>query len=170
MGLGIVLRICPNEFKKAANKVFTNTIGLEIDDLISGFEGLNIGADDIEPGECEIGVLVPRDYVKNLLNDFGEELIELNKILSVFAELSTGSRAGFEIREISSSDLSVFLDLAPAVGACLAVSIERIVALYKKLLEIRKLHNELKEQGVPKSSLKGVEEHANAVMEKVSKN
>jgi len=152
-----------DEIKEIHSSV--NSLNGAIDDLTSGFEGLNIGADDIEPGECEIGVLVPRDFVKNLLNDFGEELIELNKILSVFAELSTGSRAGFEIREISSSDLSVFLDLAPAIGVCLAISVERIVALYKQLLEIRKLHNELKEQGVPKKGLKGVEEHANKVME-----
>ena len=153
-----------DEIKEIHSSV--SSLNIAIDQLISGFKHLNIGADDLEPGECEIGVLVPRDFVKNLLNDFGKELIELNKIFNVFAEISTGSRAGFEIREISSSELSVFLDLAPAIGACLAISVERIVALYKQLLEIRKLHNDLKEQGVPKKSLKGVGEHANTIMEK----
>jgi hypothetical protein len=46
------------------------------------------------------------------------------------------------------------------------VTIERIVALYKQLLEIRKLHGELEKAGVPAQNLKGVEEHANAFMEK----
>lgn len=133
--------------------------------VITAFEELGIGADDLEPGECELGVLVPRSFVKNKLDELGEELTELNKIFNVFAEVATGSRPGFEIRSLSSSDLTVLLDLAPEIAACLAIAVERIVALYKKLLEIRKLHNDLKERGVPKQKLKGVEDHANTVMD-----
>lgn len=49
---------------------------------------------------------------------------------------------------------------APKVCACIALAIERIVALYKNLLEIRKLQGELKNQGLQEDSLKGVQEHA----------
>ena len=53
----------------------------------------------------------------------------------------------------------------PVIGACVAVAMERIITLYKQLLEIRKLHGELANQGLPKDSLKGIEKHANGLME-----
>ena len=134
-----------------------------INNLIASFKVLNIGADELMDGECELGILIPRKYVDNQLKHFGEELEELNKILGVFAEIATGSRPGFEIRQISSTDLTVFLDIVPQIGACLALAIERIVALYKNLLEIRKLHNELK-QRVPEENLEGIEKYANSFM------
>lgn len=133
--------------------------------IINAFEHLEIGADDLAPGECELGVLVPRSFVKNKLENFGEELRELDKIFNVFAEVVTGSRPGFDIRSISSSDFSMLIDVVPEIGACLAIAVERIVALYKQLLEIRKLRNELKDQGIPKQKLKGIEDHANTVMD-----
>jgi len=92
-------------------------------------------------------------------------LERLDDILRVFAELATGSRPDFKIRTISSSDLSVFLDMAPEIGACIAIAVERIVELYKKLLEIRKLRHEMLQQGVPDKELKGVETHAQSMMD-----
>ena len=142
-----------------------NTLESAFSHLIDSFEALGIGADDLNPGECELGVLVPRDFVKNKLEDLGKELHELNKIFDIFSEIATGSRPGFEIREISSSDLSFFLDILPEVAVCMAVSIERIIATYKRILEIRKLRSELNEVGVPKSKTKSIEEHANTMID-----
>lgn len=136
-----------------------------LDNVLAAFTYLDVGAEDLVAGECEVGVLVPREFVSNRLDKFADELDELNKILGSFAELATGARAGFEIRAISSSDLSIFLDAAPVVGACIAVAVERIVGLYKQLLEVRKLQGELAKQGVDKKHLKGVEDHANDLMD-----
>ena len=137
-----------------------------IDEIRSAFSNLDIGAEELEPGAAELGVLIPRDFVENKLEGFAEELETLDGIFAVFAEVATGSRPGFVIRSISSSDLSVFLALSTSVAACVAVAVERIVALYKQLLEIRKLHGELQDQSVPEKSLKGIEEYANSFMDK----
>jgi hypothetical protein len=137
-----------------------------LDNLSAAFRQLQIGSEELERGDCEMGILVPRTFVDNRLDRFSEELVELNRIFGVFAEISTGSRPGFEIRTISSSDLTIFLNVAPAVGACIAVGLERIISLYKQLLEIRKLQGELKKQGMVKKDLKGIEDHANNMMEK----
>lgn len=142
-----------------------STLEEAFDSITTAFSQLSIGSDDIEPGYCELGILIPRLFVNNNLAEFGEEIIELNQILGVFAEISTGSRPDFKIRTVSSSDLNVFLDSLPEIGACLAVAVERLVALYKTLLEIRKLNNELKSQGVPVQQLEGVELHATKVMD-----
>jgi hypothetical protein len=137
-----------------------------LDNLSTAFRQLQIESEELERGDCEMGILVPRTFVDNRLDKFSEELVELNRIFGVFAEISTGSRPGFEIRTISSSALTIFLNVAPAVGACIAVAIERIISLYKQLLEIRKLQGELKKQGMTKKDLKGIEDHANNIMDK----
>lgn len=136
-----------------------------IDQLIAAYGTLGIGKEDLSAGECELAVLVPRAFVENKLEFFGKELEELNKIFGVFAEIATGERPGFTIKTISSSDLSVYLGLAAVTGACVATAIERIVALYKSLLEIRKLQGELAAKGVEKANLQGLEDHANGIME-----
>jgi len=141
-------------------------VSSSIDQLIAGLAVLQIGAEELEPGECELGVLVPRNAVQNRLGEFAKELATLNKMLGIFEELATGTRSGFPIRSISSSDLTVFLDLAPQVAACMAVAVERIVALYKQLLEIRGLRKQLSDQGVPAKALQGVDSHANGHMKK----
>ena len=125
-------------------------------EIVSGFKQINIGAEELEPGQCEIGVLVPRSAVDNKLGEFAKDLEDLDKILGTFSELTTEKRPGFEIRSVSSSDLSVFLETWPVVAASIAWAVERIVRVYKNVLEIRKLHGELKDQGIPKKDLEGI--------------
>jgi hypothetical protein len=137
-----------------------------VDQMLAGLSALKIEREELAPGECELGVLVPRVFLDNRLDRFASELDELNQIFGVFSEIASGSRPGFPIKTISSSDLSVYLEVGAIVGACIATCIERIVALYKQLLEIRKTQAELAKLGVEKKNLKGLEDHANGVMEK----
>jgi hypothetical protein len=141
------------------------TLTTSVDQLLAALNNFHIGSEELKQGECEVGFIVPREFVNNRLDKFADELSELDKIFETLAELATGSRPGFNVKTISSSDLTVFFDAAPSVAACIAVAIERIVALYKQLLEIRKLNNELAKQGVTKEELVGVENHANNLME-----
>jgi len=131
----------------------------------SALEYFNIGDETLEPGECEIGVLIPRVRVNNRLVDFANELKELSFILNTFSEVATGKKDDLTIKTISSSELLVYLNAIAPYAACLAVAIERIVALYKQLLEIRKLKNDLRKQGVPDNNTSGIEYFANELME-----
>lgn len=160
-------QITPSVAQQELQQILTDlqTLSTSLDQLLAAFRQLKIGTEELEQGDCEVGILVPRTFVDNRLDKFSEELAELNQIFGVFAELATGSRPGFEIRTISSSDLSIFLDATPVVGACVSVAIERIIALYKQLLEIRKLKGELAKQGLEKENLKGIEKHANGLMD-----
>ena len=132
--------------------------------LVQGLEYFGVGEDELGSNDCEIGVIVPRKYVENNLKSFGKELVELEKTLIVFSELATGSREPLQIRNISSSELSVFLDYIPEIGACIAIAVERIVALYKQMLEIKKLKAELLLQDVPNEQLKGIDDHAESIV------
>jgi hypothetical protein len=137
-----------------------------IDQLIGAFKKFNISDERLEPGACEIGMLIPRAEVDNNLRQFTEELDELAFVLDTFAEVATGKPDHLSIKAISSSDLTVYLEAAPAFAACVAVAVERVVALYKQVLEIKKLRGELLNQAVPEKQLAPIEQHANGLMEK----
>lgn len=135
-----------------------------IEQVTHAFAALHISAQDLEPGQCEIGFLIPRAAVDNRLDEFAKELAELNFMLTTFSELVTTKRDSFDIRSVSSTDLAVYLAVMPQVAACMAVAVERLIYTYKSLLEIRKLKAGLEEKGVPDKKLEGIEEHAATVM------
>jgi len=91
-----------------------------IDNTVNGLKNLNIGYEKLEPGECEVGVVIPRKAINNHLNEFGKELQELNFIFGTFSELASGNRENYEIKSISSSDLGIYLAAIPPVAACIA--------------------------------------------------
>jgi len=136
-----------------------------LNQCISSLGHFHIGNEKLSPGECEIGVLVPRKIVKNQLPDLVKELKEIEFILNTFSEVATGRKDELQIRSISSSDFLVFLQAIPQYAALVAVAIERTVALYRNLLEIRKLKQEIKKQGVPEEHTAGIEHYAKQHME-----
>jgi len=71
-----------------------------LDQCSTSLEHFKIGDEKLEPGECEIGVLIPRCAVENKLINFAEELKELDFILNTFSEVVTGTRDGQTIRTI----------------------------------------------------------------------
>ncbi len=54
--------------------------------------------------------------------------------------------------------------MAPEVAAFVALAVERLVALYKNLLEIRRLKTGMDDCGVPPENLQGVENHVDNVI------
>lgn len=132
--------------------------------LVQSLEYFGVGEDELKNDECEVGVIVPRKYVENNLKEFGKELVEIEKMLIVFSELATGTREPLKVRTISSSELSVFIDYIPEIGACIAIAVERIVALYKQMLEIKKLKAELVKQEVPDEKLSGIDDYAESIV------
>jgi hypothetical protein len=136
-----------------------------LNDTTSAFRQFRIGDEGLEAGTAEIGILVPRQAVRNELPNFADELKELGFILNTFSEVATGKTDRLEIRSISSSDLMIQLSAATPYAACLAVAVERVVTLYKQLLEIRRLHQEIQKQGVAEEDISGIERHANKLME-----
>lgn len=151
------------ELQEVSKKL--NAFQQALDQILAAFKQFEIGNEKLEPGQCEIGILIPRDAVDNSLNGFAKELKELIFVLNAFSEVATGKPDELSIKTISSSDLTVYLDAPVPFAACLAIAIERIVALYKQLLEIKKIRGELLKQGVPDKQTAGIEEHANTMMD-----
>ncbi len=159
-------QITPQSALEELQKIHKEITGIEnnLTGLVNGLEYFNVDEDRLNKDECEVGIIVPRSYVKDNLKNFGSELVKLEKTLLVFSELATGQREPLKIRQISSSELSVFLHYIPEVGACVAIAVERIVSLYKQVLEIKKLKKELVIQKVPEEKLSGIDAHAASIV------
>jgi len=135
---------------------------LQADDSLNFFK---IGSEDLMPGEFEIGVMIPRRAVDNGLEALGKEFVDLKKIIATFSELAGENRPEVEVRSISSSEFQVFLDSAPAVAVMVATTLERLMKAYESFLNIRKLHREMAEAGIPEESLEGVSGYVSETME-----
>lgn len=159
----ITLAVALQELQKLQSRLESFKNALE--KCAESLKHFNIGDEKLTPGECEIGILIPRIAVDNKLLDFLDELKEFGFILNTFAEVVTGKKDDLSIRTISSSDLLIYLQAAAPYAAFVAICIERVVALYKNLLEIRKLRQDLFKQGVPDEAVSGIENHANRLME-----
>lgn len=142
-----------------------NSLNNGINNLISGFKIVRIGAESLQPGECEVGILIPRIAIDNELQKFRKELNDLEFILKHFAEVTSNDPQNFKIRSLSSTDLYVLLEYVPKAGAFLAVAIAYILTSYKNLLEIKKLRSELTQKEVPEDALVQLDKHINNEME-----
>ena len=134
--------------------------------VIGAFEYLDIGKDEPAPGEAEASVILPRSSIDNSLRSLSAEFRELERIFSDVTELATGSRPSTRVRSIASSDFSVYLELAPEAAAFLAVAVERVIATYRNLLEIRRIRSEAAAAGLSNGRLEGIDEHIAERMER----
>ena len=141
-----------------------SSVDTSLTQMLSVFDRFNIATESLEAGEAEVAVTIPRGEVSERLVDLGREFAELNKILGVFVEIQTGSREPMRVRTIASSDYGVYLETAVQVGAFIAVSIERLLAAYKTILEIRTLRQGLADQGL-EDQLEAVDERVNLLMD-----
>ena len=139
-----------------------------VNQLTSALNNFHIGAERLEPGECEIGFLIPRPAVENELDVLGDEFEELDRILRTVAEVATGDGGPIKVRTISSSDFMLFVTQHPAAAALLAFVVDKLITGYKNILEIRKLHADLSDR-MGKKSIKEVENFAENQMTEVIK-
>ena len=134
---------------------------------VEGLEGLRIEAEDLEPGDAEIGVSIPRELFNSELSQFADELRRFDFVLRIFSEIVTGEFHPSQITVLSSSDLMVFVSALPVIAAAVSHALDKLISTYKGILEVREMHSKLKAQGVSDERLRGIEEHANEAMEKV---
>lgn len=161
-------QITPAKAKEELNEFFNklNTKITGFTNTVNGLETIGIGYDELEEGECEIGVLIPREYIKNDLGKFGDEIKELTFIFNNYSELITGEKQSFQIRNLSTSEPLITIATITTIAAGVAKTIGWLIDNYKKLLEIKKLRAELKKQGLSEDSLQGISDHSNGFMEK----
>lgn len=139
---------------------------LTVNLALTAFNKLNIDYDELAAGECEICYSIPRDYTESELGSLDKEIHQLKFILDRFSEAVTGDIEKFEVRAISTSDYTLYIKVSVAMAVSLGTAISWILDEYKKILEIKKLHIELKKLEIPDPITLPIETYSNEVMGK----
>lgn len=159
-------KITPSTVLKQISDIYQkfDKLNKALNDMLSSFKVFNIDKEELKSGESEISILIPRKAVHENINNFIRELDEFKKIVSDFNELAIGTRPEIKLKTIASSDYQILLNILPKTAVCIIIGIEIVIRIYKDILDIRKSHKELKEKGVPKKNLAGIENYANNKM------
>ena len=136
-----------------------------IEGMLAAFDKFNIGSEDLEEGDAEVGILIPRTFVKSHFGRLGAEFKELDKIFRVFPELVTGTRPPFIVKTISTTDPIVVLTAACGVAACIAKTISWVLDSYAKVLDIRLMRQQLVALDMPDDVMQRINEEADSRMD-----
>ncbi len=133
---------------------------------LNGLRRLGLHPISMEADRCEIAVTIPRVAVNHRLADFASEVKYLGRLTDCLSELVGVESSDTRIAAVSSSELEVYISVGAAVAAAVGAAIDRILGLYKNVLEIKKLREGMTSRNVPEEALRDVDRHADTEMER----
>lgn len=128
-----------------------------INKTLTGLSELNIKIHHPIKNTYEVGLLMPSTYTHKKIITVTKELNRWDKIFKTIKEITGETPQDTQLSFISNGSLQFFVNNAPEVAACLAVAIERVIKVYKNIVEIRIARQKLKELGVNLADQKAIE-------------
>jgi len=116
----------------------------KLTEVESGLQALGVEKKEPQPGDVELGVLVPRALFENHLGHLAQELTTINRIIRIFVEVSTGTGHEIEVRQISTTDPTFFLGIPILALLQIGHVTDWLTKKWKEIEEIRKLRAETK--------------------------
>lgn len=114
----------------------------------------------------EVGLLMPTEYTNKKIKTITKELNHWDKVFKTLKELSGENPEDTELNFVSNGSLQFFIDNPAQSATCLAIAIERIVKVYKNILEIRTTREKLKELGINTAEQKSIEKQEKEIFTK----
>jgi len=114
----------------------------------------------------EIGLLMPKEMTDNKIVNVTKELNKWDKIFKTLKELNDEEIEDTKLDFISNGSLQFFIDNSPSIAACLAIVIERVIKLYRNIIEIRNTRQKLKDLGVTTTEQKNIEKQEKEIFNK----
>jgi hypothetical protein len=127
-----------------------------LQEVITSLRYFGIKSEWPHPGSGDVGFLIPREMFQNNLLGLAKEFGELNRIIATFSELATGEVEEVEVHEISTTDPVIFLGVGVATLTMIGHATTWALDTWKKLLEIRALHDQAKAAKMPQAILDGI--------------
>lgn len=116
--------------------------------LKGNLEVIGVKATTFDPGDAEIGFLLPRTLFNNRLDVLIKELRDINRIIRAFSEAATGSVETVEVRSISTSDPVFFFHISAVTIAAVAGAVKWALGTWRDVEEIRRVRAETRRTNV----------------------
>lgn len=120
----------------------------QITQLRENLNAVGVTPISLEPGDAEIGFLLPRALFNNRLDSLIKELRDIHRIIRAFSEVATGSVSEVEVREISTSDPLFFFQIDPLTIASIGAAVTWALNTWKQVEEIRRVRSETRKTNV----------------------
>lgn len=122
--------------------------------ILTNLTAVGFEVENLEPGEAEVGFIIPRQLFEDSLLGLAEEFRVIDRVLGFFSEAVTGKREPANIGELSTTDPLVLVPTAVGVAVAVGKTVTWLMDTYERTLRIRKLRAESKEFGLPYLVLK----------------
>jgi len=113
-----------------------------------GLQALGITPSTLQPGDAEIGFLLPRALFNDRLDTLIKELRDILRIIRAFSEATVGAAQEVEVRSISTTDPLFFFHFDPIVIAAIGGAVSWALNTWKKVEEIRRVRAETRRTNV----------------------
>lgn len=127
-----------------------------ITELRDSIHFVGIQQTELNEGEAELSVLLPRDIFKNEFEEMIKRLRDINRLIRAFSEVATGSAEPIQVHQISTSDPQFFLGLSVPTIVAIGGAITWALATWKKVEEIRNLRAQTRKLATPFSEVEGL--------------
>lgn len=97
-----------------------------------------------EPGEAQIGLVIPRALFSNELGDLGKELRTLSTIIRIVCQAYAHETPIVNISRISTSDPDFLLNMSREAVSALGQAVDWVLTTLLVVLQIRKVRSDLK--------------------------
>jgi len=164
-----------NNFNISAVATEFNKLKTERDNYISNLKSLNEIFDSFnldmhwwsDKHKFEIGLLIPSKITsENEIPKVAKHLNKWNQIIKDVNEITGKDSSDIKIAFQDIGSLEYFFQSPEITATAIITGVERLTALYKKILEIRKIRNDLKKYDFPKKDQNAAMKHESDVSEK----
>ncbi len=131
-----------------------------------GLESLGVTPYAIPVGEFEVGVLIPERLVDYKLGALAKELEGWNKIVRGFQEVAGEDEREVTVAALSSGSYQIYLPLGILAASLVSRAIDKVLAWYLRILEIRKRRSELQDLGAPVAEVNAIKKHERDLVDK----
>lgn len=119
-----------------------------IENIDIGFSKLHVEYDELENGEAEIGLLVPKNKNTSTLKDLSKEFNQWHNALAPIVELFDQSAPPLQIKVCATTDWMFYLATTPIVLFGVSKCIRGVNSILKDLIETKSLIDKLVEKKV----------------------
>lgn len=129
-----------------------------ITSIDNAFTHLRVEYEDLNHGEGELGILIPREENSSSLKNLSKEFNEWSNALSALTELFDPDAGPLQIRTCATTDWMIYLAATYGVLAGVSECLKKINEILRELVETRKLIEQLKGKNSNAEAIKLLDE------------